>query len=72
MAAKKSDKPTLIARGDPRLIDLQEEATKLGVDIQTDVSALNPIAEAVFCPTSSAGLRTRARFVLRKNPAVPV
>ncbi|MDR8533010.1 hypothetical protein [Serratia nevei] len=50
MAAKKSDKPTLIARGDPRLIDLQEEATKLGVDIQTDVSALNPIAEAVFLP----------------------
>lgn len=50
MAAKKSDKPTLIPRGDPRLIDLQEEATKLGVDIQTDVSALNPIAEAVFLP----------------------
>ena len=47
---EKSDKPTLIARGDPRLIDLQEEATKLGVDIQTDVSALNPIAEAVFLP----------------------
>lgn len=50
MAAKNTDKPTLIARGDPRLIDLQEEATKLGVDIQTDAGGINPGDEPVLMP----------------------
>ena len=33
---------------EPRQIDLQEEATKLGVDIVTDIASAQPANEAVF------------------------
>ncbi|ENY6158385.1 hypothetical protein ACFZEN_004748, partial [Salmonella enterica] len=40
--------PTLTAVGEPRLIDLKEEAEKLGVDITTDISDAKPEQEPVF------------------------
>lgn len=40
----------LKALSDPRQIDLQEEASKLGVDIVTDAGSINPDTEAVFLP----------------------
>ncbi|EMX7707920.1 hypothetical protein AAHN18_003031 [Salmonella enterica] len=40
--------PTLTAVGEPRLIDLKEEAEKLGVDITTDISDAKPEREPVF------------------------
>ncbi|EBP2487307.1 hypothetical protein F0959_23395 [Salmonella enterica] len=46
MARKKE--PTLTAVGEPRLIDLKEEAEKLGVDITTDISDAKPEQEPVF------------------------
>lgn len=46
MAAK--EKQTLTPRGQPRLIDIQEEATKLGVDIVTEISDAQPLNEPVF------------------------
>lgn len=46
MAKKKE--PTLTAVGEPRLIDLKEEAEKLGVDITTDISEAKPEQEPVF------------------------
>lgn len=62
----------LKALSDPRQIDLQEEASKLGVDIVTDAGSINPDTEAVFLPIRPAGSAMKARFVLPKNPAVPV
>ncbi|ELO2815845.1 hypothetical protein QWP53_001249 [Salmonella enterica] len=46
MARKKE--PTLTAVGEPRLIDLKEEAEKLGVDITTSISDAKPEQEPVF------------------------
>ncbi|EKA8003528.1 hypothetical protein OMG64_003492 [Salmonella enterica] len=46
MAGKKE--PTLTAVGEPRLIDLKEEAEKLGVGITTDISDAKPEQEPVF------------------------
>ncbi|EAB4663428.1 hypothetical protein ACCE29_002563 [Salmonella enterica] len=40
--------PTLRAIGEPRLIDLKEEAEKLGVDITTSISDAKPEQEPVF------------------------
>ncbi|EDR0944702.1 hypothetical protein A4K52_003202 [Salmonella enterica subsp. arizonae] len=40
--------PTLTAVGEPRLIDLKEEAEKLGVDITTSISDAKPEQEPVF------------------------
>ncbi|EDS0928064.1 hypothetical protein LCI55_001829 [Salmonella enterica] len=40
--------PTLTAVGEPRLIDLKEEAEKLGVGITTDISDAKPEQEPVF------------------------
>ncbi|EAR2546286.1 hypothetical protein VP474_002084 [Salmonella enterica] len=46
MARKKE--PTLTVVGEPRLIDLKEEAEKLGVDITTSISDAKPEQEPVF------------------------
>lgn len=47
MAEKKQ---RLIPLSEPRQIDLQEEASKLGVTITTDVGSIQPASEAVFLP----------------------
>lgn len=48
MATKVKKAPNLVALTEPRKIDLQEEATKLGVDIVTDIASAQPANEAVF------------------------
>ncbi|BDG83520.1 hypothetical protein [Citrobacter koseri] len=45
---KSTKKKRLIPLSEPRQIDLQEEATKLGVDIVTDIASAQPANEAVF------------------------
>lgn len=44
----KQKKAKLISLSEPRQIDLQEEATKLGVTIVTDIAAAQPANEPVF------------------------
>lgn len=46
----RKEQPTLTATGRPRLIDLQEEAEKFGVDITTSIGDARPDQEPVFLP----------------------
>ncbi|ELN1279859.1 terminase family protein [Salmonella enterica] len=46
--AKTPQKHPLKPLSEPRQIDLQEEATRLGVDIVTDIASAQPANEAVF------------------------
>ena len=69
---KNSRGKKLIPSSEPRQIDLQEEATKLGVEIVTDITNAQPSNEPVFLGYQRRWLRMKARFVLLKNPVVPV
>jgi hypothetical protein len=51
----------LKALGSPRKINLAEELELAGVVVPQEVAEAIPAEQPVFCPTSSAGLRTSPR-----------
>lgn len=62
--AKTTQPKALTPVGEPRLINLQDEASKLGVDITTDTATAFPLKEPVFLPYQAAWFADESEIMI--------